>query len=524
MAQLGRTWTPGCYSSLTNELQPDIEIKSEFVNMVTPLKCCCKIDNHTWNIVPHVFVTYGNGCPICARKNNGKRYSQAIQGVNDVATLYPSLIKYFKYEKDAYFYKRQSNQKVEMVCPYCKTEKKMTIYSLTTRGFSCPMCGDGVSYPNKIGRSFIMQLPVKEIEFEWHPKWLIGLKRFDIKFCFSKQTYVMEMDGYQHYVEDVSFTHKKLLEIKEEDKLKDDLCAKNKVIMIRIDCRRNTLIWIKEHIMQSELAKIFDLDKIDWEKCDIYANNSFIAKTGELWNKGLDLLQISQELKVSRSTVQRYIKIADNIGFCKYDKLRGLQNGIKKNSKIIRWIETGQEFLNCKICAEKVYEQTGIRLSVTGIRSVVYGECRHTKGFHLELCEYKPNEISKDVLERSVCCYDMSGKFVCKFNNIMEAADDANTSPKSIIECCEKKTKKSGNRIWKYADKVEVGKDFVADLTKRGIEIDCLSLDGIYIESFPSAMVAIRKYTRATNSGIGRCCMGKQKTSGGYCWQYSKRP
>ena len=49
-----------------------------------------------------------------------------------------------------------------------------------------------------------------------------------------------------------------------------------------------------------------------------------------------------------------------------------------------------------------------------------------------------------------------------------------------------------------------------------------LSLDGIYIESYPSAMVAVRKYRKETNSGIGKCCKGKQKTSGGYCWRYSK--
>lgn len=324
------TWSKENFISVFNELQPDIEIKSEFIDMKTPITCYCKKDKYTWNIVPRTFISDGNGCPICARKNNGKRYSKAISDTNSVAILYPHLIKYFKYESDTYFYKRQSNQKVALRCPYCKTEKQMAIYSLTTRGFSCHLCGDGVSYPNKIGRSFIMQLPVEDIEFEWHPSWLTGSKRFDIKFCFNKQTYVIEMDGYQHYVEDLSFTHQKLSQIQKDDKLKNNLCEKNKIIMIRIDCKTNSLEWIKKHIMLSKLSKIFDLSKINWEKCDIYAINSFIIETSKLWNNGMDLLQISQTLKMSRSTIQRYIKIADNIGLCNYSKLRGLQNAIKK--------------------------------------------------------------------------------------------------------------------------------------------------------------------------------------------------
>ena len=514
-------WSEVQFFSVFHELQPDIEVCSEFVNMDIPLTCYCKIHDYRWNIIPRTFVADGNGCPICARKSNGKRYALATKGVDDVATLYPHLIQYFKNKEEAYSYKRQSNQKVNLICPRCNTEKCIAIYLLTSRGFSCSLCGDGVSYPNKVGRMFVMQLPVEDVEFEWCPEWLPGLKRFDIKFRFQSQIYVMEMDGYQHYVEDLSFTHKKLSEIKAEDKLKDDLCEKNGVIIFRIDCRNSTLEWIRNQIIHSDLSDLFDLELIDWERCDIYANNSLVIETGKLWNDGMDLLQISQELKISRSTIQRYIKIANNIGICKYDKQRGLENGIRKNSNRIRWIDANQEFVNCRECVEKVFEQTGIKLSESGVRSAAYGKYRHTKGLHFEFCDIEIDELEKDKLLKSVCCYDMAGTYITAYNSIIEAFEEINVLPQSIIDCCDGKTKKSGNRVWKYADEVEQGTNLIIDLTQRGISVDCLTLDGEYIETFPSAMVAIRKYTKATNSGIGRCCKGKQKASGGYRWRYS---
>lgn len=517
-----KSWTKEQFFAVFYELQPELEVYSEFIDMYTPLVCYCKNHKFEWEMIPYRFVLEGNGCPKCAQKNNGKRYSQAIRGVNDIVTLYPDLVKYFKNKDDAYIYKRQSNHKVDLVCPYCNSEKKMAVYSLVSRGFSCQLCGDGVSYPNKIGRMFAMQLPVENIEFEWKPSWLPGLRRFDIKFEYNHQIYVVEMDGYQHYVEDISFTHKQLWEIKKEDRLKDNLCKKNKVKIFRINCKENTLKWIREKIIESELGKLFDLSIIDWAKCDLYAKTSLIIKTGNLWNKGMDLLQISQELKISRNTIQRYIKIAHNIGICEYSKSRGLENGIRKNSRSVRWLDRNQEFINCKRAAESIYKQTGIKLSETGIRSVASGKYKHTKGFHFIFCDLEENITSEDIVSKRIYCYNMAGNYLKEYESILEASRELDILPQSIYNCCIGKTKKSGNRVWKYAGDVSKKENLIVDYTKKGIKIDCLTLEGEYIESFPNAMVAIRKYIKATNSGIARCCKGTQKTSGGYQWRYSK--
>ena len=62
---------------------------------------------------------------------------------------------------------------------------------------SCPMCSDGISYPNKFLRAFIKQLPITEYIFEYSPKWARN-KRYDAYFIFDNKEYVVEMDGIQH--------------------------------------------------------------------------------------------------------------------------------------------------------------------------------------------------------------------------------------------------------------------------------------------------------------------------------------
>ena len=514
-------WNKEQFYKVFKELQPQIVICSEFIDMKTAIECRCLKDDFRWKMVPRVFVSEGNGCPKCARKSNGKRYSKAVQGKNDIATLYPQLVKVFKNKEDSLYYKPQSNKKIELMCPYCKVEKMIPIYSLVSRGFSCDVCGDGVSYPNKIGRMFVLQLPVENIKFEWHPAWLSGMRRYDIKFEFNQKEYVIEMDGHQHFVENVSFTRKKLAKIQSEDALKDQFCKDNNVKIFRIDCRNNTLEWIKEQILQSELNEMFDLTLIDWKKCEQYAANSLIVETAKLWNDGYDLLEISEQLKVSRDSIQHYIKTADNIGLVKYEKERGKKKGIEKNSRRVRWIDTGKEYINCKICADEIFKQTGIKVTVSGIRAAAAGICTHTKGLHFEFCDRQEKEYMMEKGISSIYCYDMSGKFVAEYNNIGEAAKVSGTTRKAIIDCCDAKTKKAGNHIWKYSYQAETGEDFIVDLTKRGKAVDCFSIEGEYIESFSSARVALRKYTTATDCGIGRCCKGKQGTSGGYRWRYS---
>lgn len=85
-------------------------------------------------------------------------------------------------------------------------------------------------------------------------------------------------------------------------------CAKNHVDnYIVIDFRYSTLEWMKENIIK-QLNEYFDLSNIDWKLAWEESQNSLCVKTWELHKEGLSNKEISKKLKVSNSTICRWIK------------------------------------------------------------------------------------------------------------------------------------------------------------------------------------------------------------------------
>lgn len=70
-------WTEESFRSVLAELHPNVVVKDTFVDMNTKICCYCEKDKSTWFVKPKDIVTDGTGCPVCARKNNGREYSRA---------------------------------------------------------------------------------------------------------------------------------------------------------------------------------------------------------------------------------------------------------------------------------------------------------------------------------------------------------------------------------------------------------------------------------------------------------------
>ena len=64
------------------EINPNIEILSEYINWDTKLKCRCKIDGYEWYGRPSVLL-YGGGCKICGHKkrwdSRGRKTTEDIR-------------------------------------------------------------------------------------------------------------------------------------------------------------------------------------------------------------------------------------------------------------------------------------------------------------------------------------------------------------------------------------------------------------------------------------------------------------
>ena len=266
----------------------------------------------------------GDRCPAC-------RNLVTVKGKNDIWTTDPDIAKYLTNPEDGYKFVRRSNKKVDCTCPDCNYHIGLKILSdITTRGLSCPRCGDGISYPNRFLRNVLDQLNVNyipECTFDWcsFPDYnnpsKIAHGIYDC--CIPDLRVIIEMDGGLGHG---NICHSRSTVSKEESIYKDkckDMCAyKNGYTVIRIDCfykgHENKFHKCKNSLIQSELSKIFDFSNIDWKKIDLQSQKSMIYEIAAAWENGLSSGEISERYKLSLSTVIDYLHRGNELNLCNY--------------------------------------------------------------------------------------------------------------------------------------------------------------------------------------------------------------
>lgn len=295
----------------TNSNFINIEFVSLYINTITPIKCHCKVCNYEWNILPKSAKS-SKGCPRCNKPFLKK-------GINDVATLYPNKIKYFVNKEDAFTHTPFSGDIISTVCPECGYVREMTVINLVSqKQVGCPICGDGISYPNKFAHNFLKQLPIQNLKYEYCTEW--SKKRlYDNYFEFDGNKYIIEMDGRFHYV-DNKLAHHSLAESQRIDKLKDDLAKEHNIQVIRIDSRVSELDYIKTNILNSKLNSIFDLSNINWNLCDEMAQRSLVKQVCDYYNghKSESNTDIGRIFGISQTTVSHYLNIGTKLNWCNY--------------------------------------------------------------------------------------------------------------------------------------------------------------------------------------------------------------
>ena len=265
---------------------------------------------------------HGTGCPICSnRKIN--------IGENDIYHTRKDLVKYFINESDAKKYTQHSNVKMLFMCPNCGFKKRYSINNLSLYGFSCPICSDGISYPNKFMANLLSELKINfenEKEFDWckfqniySNKIIKG--RYD--FFIDKYNLIIEMDGLLgHGNSTKNRTAEETIYI---DNQKDNLAYKNGYDLIRIKCDYLSYMdrcsFIKKSILSSDLVKYFDFSKVNWIKIHNNSIQSYMLLAIKLYNENKNYCakDIANILKLSTATVSKYLKEGNKYGLCKYD-------------------------------------------------------------------------------------------------------------------------------------------------------------------------------------------------------------
>lgn len=288
----------------------EFSLESEYIKQNIPITVKHKKCGYKFNILPQS-VSRNKSC-VCP-KCNPSAIKHVIKGINDIATTNPELVHLFKNKEDAYKYKKWSTQYTWYICPCCGNEYYLQIQNVTKAGkVPCDICNDGFSYPNKFMANLLSQLNIA-YEKEYSPDW-ISPKKYDFYFQINNKNYIVEMDGGLGHGNSFGKPFQKHLDDGITiDKYKDKMAKNHGISVIRIDCNYTSkrFEYITNSILNSYLAELFDLNAIDFKKCDLASNdNIFRAVLIDLQNGLYDTKVLSRKHKLGESTIRNYINTA----------------------------------------------------------------------------------------------------------------------------------------------------------------------------------------------------------------------
>ena len=150
---------------------------------------------------------------------------------------------------------------------------------------------------------------------------------------------------------------------------------------------------------------------------------------------------------------------------------------------------------------------------------------RHTISNILKIYNISEKEIFRRGIGRAVIQYDLNGKFINKYNSIMDAANSLGKQNISTIRnCCAKQIRSAYNFLWKFEDDNITVEELVYNFNLSGKgkqkKVEQYDLNGNFIREFNSCREAARYINAPYHVGISSCCIGKQKTAYGYKWKY----
>ena len=242
-----------------------------------------------------------------------------------IRDTHPHLINFFLNYKDTLIYSANSGVKTQLVCPICGAIKTQRIEDFIYHGFSCPICGDGVSYPEKLLFNVLKQLNVDFLQQitkdtpGFH--WIDGKYRYDFYIEHNHQRCFIELDGRFHNRDLFDMCKN----VRKNDLHKNELAHENNIEMIRINCDypnfKKRFDFIKENIENSKLSNIIDFKLVDWDYANKMSTRSNVVVAAQLWEDDrLYLSDIANELGVSQNTVREYLKIGTRFGLCNYNR------------------------------------------------------------------------------------------------------------------------------------------------------------------------------------------------------------
>lgn len=352
---------------------------------------CNKCSNEDW-IIESNLITGEGGCNVCNAST-----PKIKLGINTIWDTDRWMVDLGVSEEDAKIHGKGSHDKIEVVCPDCGRNKEVLIYNIYQyKSIGCT-CGDRFSYPEKFVTRLLSQTNI-QFEVEFNKKWSIG-KRYD--FYLPDYNMIIETHGIQHYEQTRRKGAKTLVEEQENDRIKKELALSNGIKhYIELDCRHSELEYIKNSILNSKMAELFDLSNINWSKCEEFALSNLTKDICDCWNNKEEWETANTIAKNNKwgikdgTTIRNYLKKGSKLGWCDYNskeevrknaincnKLKAKEVEVFKNGKSLGVFESATELARQ---SERLF---GIKLDNRNISMVCRGKRKHHKGFTFKYVE-----------------------------------------------------------------------------------------------------------------------------------------
>lgn len=120
------------YIIMVNSINPNIEVKDEYINALTKIKHKCKLCGNEWMTQPNIILS-GHGCPVCAvKKNSVARRKNKKDYITDVYNINSNIEVIGEYVG--------THNKILHHCKICGNDFLMTPHNVLS-GQGCPKCG-----------------------------------------------------------------------------------------------------------------------------------------------------------------------------------------------------------------------------------------------------------------------------------------------------------------------------------------------------------------------------------------------
>lgn len=362
----------------------------------------------------------------------------AVIGKTDLWTTSPDVASMLLDKDIGYQVTSGSHKKADFICPNCGTiVHDKIIRKACTDGLRCPVCTDGISYPEKLMSCLLNELDVNYVR-DSGTGWS-GKKRYD--FYIKEMSMIIETHGMQHYDDSRAMFSKRVKRDElDNDEYKKELAISNGIQhYIEIDCRWSSFDYIYDSIMSSDMTDLFDLSRVDWERVEVEALRSEIIRVCDAYNGGItDIEQLASMFNLDRSTVRDYLERAKEAGLCDYHP--------KVKEKAVICVDTGKIYNAIKDVAQDGFNASQVSACCNNYEHV------HTSGGYnwCFLDEYNPETyVMKRYAEKGIpkkVKWIETGKI---YDRLTDVKYDG-FSPSAVSKVCRKAAKRHKGQHFEF--------------------------------------------------------------------------